>query len=337
MANPFDVAVVNPLQALMIGGQSYDASQKAAQQQQQKSVLAQLMGGGTQTAGSSGPDYNKAAATLAASGDLDGATKIATIGKTLQPESSADLQAYNLYRKQGGALPFLDFKTKLAEAGSTKINNNTNVSTGGGSDKQIFDSVDESYKAAKAAATGLTGIREARTALQGGIIAGAGANQILGLQKIGAALGVTDPTSIQNTETFRAAIAPQVAAVLKASVGTTNISNSDREFAEKAAGGNITLDPGSISRLLNIMERAGSATVEAHNKRLDAIYPDDPKFKRERALFRVDPLAASQPHGGGNVPAIQTPQGNVQPLQAPDGEFYVPDPNRPGKYLQVVQ
>lgn len=233
-------------------------------------------------------DYKPVINRLVGLGDIEAAGQVAGIQKAISPESSADLQAYGLYKKQGGQLPFLDFKKQLAEAGSTKVTTNNNVSTGGGgSDKQIFDSVEESAKGARAAATGLAGLGEAKRALDAGIISGAGANERLGFQKVGALLGLANPESIQNTETFRAAIAPQVAAMLKSTVGTANISNSDREFAEKAAGGNITLDAGSIRRLIDIMERAGAATVKAHSDRLDAIYPDDPKFKRERALFGV--------------------------------------------------
>jgi hypothetical protein len=39
--------------------------------------------------------------------------------------------------------------------------------------------------------------------------------------------------------------------------------------------------------------------------------------------------------GGGQPAAAAAPQ--AAPKQAPDGNFYVPDPDRPGKYLQVVQ
>lgn len=176
------------------------------------------------------------------------------------------------------------YKAEMKRAGATNINNSVN---GGGSDKQIFDSMDESSKAARAAATGLAGIQEAKKALGGGIISGSLANERLALQKAGAALGLADTGKIENTETFRAAIAPQVAAMLKSTVGSANISNSDREFAEKAAGGNITLDATSIGRLLDIMEKAGRTIVEDHSKRLEAVYPDQPNYKRERALFGV--------------------------------------------------
>lgn len=337
--NPFEVQTINPLQALLVGGQAYDGAKKTAREEQQKSVLAQLLGG----AGASGqpgllpgqaPDFSRAASSLAASGDLDGAVKVATLGKAFSPESSADIQAFKMAQAQGFKGGILDFMKEKAAAGATKVTTNNSVTGGGGSDKQIFDSVEESAKAARAAATGLTGIREARSALNGGMISGFGANQNLAFQKAGAALGLVDPEKIVNTETFRSAIAPQVAAMLRSTVGTTNISNSDREFAEKAAGGNITLDDKSIGRLLGIMERAGAAIVNDHSRRLDAIYPNDPKFKRERALFGVNnPVSA--PTAQPQTSPQATPQ--AAPRQAPDGNFYVPDPNRPGKYLQVIQ
>lgn len=213
---------------------------------------------------------------------------LGVLQQNMKPETTDEIKEYNLYSKQeqaAGRQPksFFDFKADLKKAGA--INNNVNV--GGGSDKQIFDSMDTSTNAARTAAAGLAGIREARAAVQSGGFFGAGANEMLGLQKVGAALGVANSDKIVNTETFRAAISPQVAAVLKATVGTANISNTDREFAERAAGGNITLDEKSISRLLDIMERAGSGIVTQHQKRLEKVYPDAEKYARERALFDV--------------------------------------------------
>jgi soluble lytic murein transglycosylase-like protein len=202
-----------------------------------------------------------------------------------------EMREYQLYKQQGGNKSFFDYKADLKKAGA--VNVQTNV--GGGSDKQIFDTMDESAKSARTVAAGLTGLREARAALQGGAITGAGAEQILGLQKIGAALGITDPSKIVNTETFRAAIAPQIAAILKSTVGTANISNTDREFAEKAAGGNITLDGKTIARLLDIMERASTGQLEGHMNRLEKVYPDAEKHARERALFGVDMPPPAKP------------------------------------------
>jgi hypothetical protein len=188
-------------------------------------------------------------------------------------------------------MPYEAWVTAKARASATTVN------MGGGSDKQIFDTMDAGAKEARSTATGLVALRSARAALEGdgGTITGFRANERLALQKAGAFLGVTDPKAIQNTETFRSAIAPQVAAVLKATVGTANISNSDREFAEKAAGGSITLDEGSIKRLLDIMERASVARLQLHQEQLDAVYPDPVANKRERALFGIKVPAADAP------------------------------------------
>lgn len=217
--------------------------------------------------------------------------------KLAEPEKpTSEMREYKAAVDQGFTGTFMDYKTTLRKAGATNIN------MGGGSDKQVFDAMNESTAAAKAAATGLNSIAEARKSLQGGAITGAFANEQLALQKIGAAIGVLDPSAIQNTETFRSAIAPQVAAMMKATVGSTQISNADREFAEKAAGGSITLDEGSILRLLDIMERGSAVVLENHRQRLDKVYPTEGGFQRERALFEV------------NAPQVQMQQSSGNPI-----------------------
>ncbi len=92
-------------------------------------------------------DFNKALAGYARAGDLDSAAKAAAIQKSIAPESSADLQAYNLYSKQAAAsgktpLPFLDFKKQLAEAGAARTNVNTTVQSG---EKEFDKAVGKDY------------------------------------------------------------------------------------------------------------------------------------------------------------------------------------------------
>jgi hypothetical protein len=212
-----------------------------------------------------------------------------------KPESATtdqrELEQVNRER-QNANLPALrmdEWKTQKARAGATSIVNDLT----GGSSKQVFDALKERAEAAQTAANGLNALREARKAVTDGGFFGAGADQRLGFAKIGALLGFEDGR-ITNTETFRSAIAPQVAAVMKATVGSTQISNQDREFAEKAAGGSIALDDKSINRLLNIMERGSNDIISRHQKQLDAVYPEGPdgKFARERALFGVQAPAA---------------------------------------------
>jgi hypothetical protein len=234
----------------------------------------------------------------------DAAGKITVLsGAEKTPTSVAESE---YYRKnfQGSAerpkpMDYDTWATAKARAAAINIGNVT-TTAGGGSDKQIFDALEDRTKEARATANGLIGIRNARNALlgDGGVITGSGADFRLQLQKAASAMGYGDASKIVNTETFRAAIAPQVAAVLKSTVGSANISNSDREFAERAAGGSITLDEKSIGRLLDIMERASMARLQDHQDQLDAIYPDAEKHKRERALFGVKvPTSAVMPVG----------------------------------------
>jgi hypothetical protein len=176
---------------------------------------------------------------------------------------------------------------KALDKYSKTSTNTTTVDLGGGSNKQVYETMEKSHTTAAAATVGLNAIREARKAINAGGIFGAGADFRLGVAKLGALVFGPD-AAIENTETFRSAMAPQVAAMLKATVGSVQVSNADREFAEKAAGGAITLDDKSIKRLMGIMERMGNEAVRLHKKKLDAVYPDKPEFARERALFSID-------------------------------------------------
>lgn len=245
-------------------------------------------------------------------------------GRLPQPKSNlpSDLQEYQYAQQQGFKGSFLDYQTQLKSAGASRTSVNVNA---GGDNKQVFDAVGKSYESANAAASGLNAIREARAAVDAGGIFGQGADLRLGLQKIGAALGVADVNPITNTETFQSTIAPQVAAMLKSTVGSTQISNADREFASKAAGGSITLDQSSISRLLNIMERAQRGIVESHNKRLDLVYPaSNPNVQRERALFSVQ-VPDLQPM----TPPAASPAAPARQPAAPEG---APAPKSKAEY-----
>lgn len=239
--------------------------------------------------------------------------------------STKDYDAYAKDERDANRQPLsrLEYEQAVRKAGAT----NTTVSVGGGDNKQVFDAMAESATSARAAMTGLASLREAKAALDAGIISGAGADWKLALQKVGAGLGVVDPTTIINTETFRSAIAPQVAAMMKATVGSTQISNADREFAEKAAGGSINLDEGSIKRLVDIMGRAGNAAIGGHMDRLNKVYPDGNGFERERALFGVDAPA----------PEMATPKTGAPTAGAvEDGyRFKGGDPSDPANWEQV--
>jgi hypothetical protein len=67
------------------------------------------------------------------------------------------------------------------------------------------------------------------------------------------------------------------------------------------------------------------------------------KYDSEKSHQIIDPVS-KQPIYTNSIVAPgsgQSKQAGAPPVdgakQAPDGNFYVPDPNRPGKYLRVVQ
>lgn len=223
-------------------------------------------------------------------------------GRQPSDTRTASQKDYGFYSEQETAagrtpLSFNDWDQQNRKAGATS------VVVGGGDNKQVYDTMAARSEAARSAASGLTSIANARKAITDGAITGFGADARLSFQKAAVAMGLANPDAVQNTETFRSAIAPQVSAMLKATVGSAQISNSDREFAEKAAGGSISLDQGSILRLLDIMERGNRAVLNDYQSTLDRVYPDDGQFGRERALFGIPaaPQATTSPTTGQPV------------------------------------
>ena len=200
-----------------------------------------------------------------------------------RPMTADERRQYGI--PDGAAVAMTKNGPKAIGGGGTTINNNQ----GGGTDRQFFDEMVERSKTARGIAAGLTGIRNAREAIDGGAVTGFRADDRISLQKAAQYFGVPygDAAKIDNSEVFKAAIASQIGAVMKAVVGNTNISDSDRRFGERAAGGSLDLNEGSIKRLLDIMERASNAALDDHQRSLDAIYPDAEKHKRERELFGV--------------------------------------------------
>jgi hypothetical protein len=204
--------------------------------------------------------------------------------------------------------------------GGTTINNVQNP---------IMATVGEQLKTSQtqaiAGANQLRATQEAKAQLDapGGVITGFRAGNRLDLQKVATLFGV-DPSKVENTETFRAAMKPAVLEIVKGLGSGQGISNADRVFAEKAAGGDIELNEGSIRRILDIAERSAKYKIDQHNQFVDKISSASGEAQPFAQSLKVDlPPAAKQPPAN----ARQSPT---------DGKYYIPDPNRPGKYMMWV-
>lgn len=185
---------------------------------------------------------------------------------------------------------------------------------------------------AGAAADDVRAIHAAREQIDRGLFAGTAGPIELGLAKIGTAFGIPND-KVANTEAFTAAIGQRVASLVKAFGSGNAISNADREFAAKMAGGDIKLDEASIRRILDIGERASRGLIDRYNgqaEKFGGALSED--AKPYAALMRIDapaeykPPEKPQPAAGqaapqGQQPAAPPPVPGAE--RAPDGHWYV--------------
>jgi hypothetical protein len=113
----------------------------------------------------------------------------------------------------------------------------------------------------------LTSNEDARKLLDSGVITGFGSTYALGfgkaLQKIG--FNQSDD-AISNTEAFVALRAKEVGRIIKDFGAGTGLSDADREFATKAAAGDITLNESSIRKILAISDKLANETITIYNQ-----------------------------------------------------------------------
>lgn len=200
--------------------------------------------------------------------------------------------------------------------GNTVINNAVNPAL-----KDLSEQFSTARGDASNSADTIRYVQNARAELDksGGVVTGAGANERLNLQKVGALLGVTNPDAITNTETFRTQIKPIVLSTVKGLGAGSGISNADREFAEKAAGGDITLDEKTIRRVLDITERAGRAKIQRYNKLGESMRKTQPDLEQVSPMLNIEePSAYQTPAAGKPQTVIQN--GHTYTLQ-PDGSY----------------
>jgi len=157
------------------------------------------------------------------------------------------------------------------------------------------------------------------------------------------ALGIKDAGNAAPNELF-AKLSNKL--ILDASGGSLGqgFSNADREFIQNTTA-NISNTPEGNRQIIDLAKKVEQRKVEiakmqrayakSHGGRIDAGFDD------QLAQWAADPKNALFPQsmpGSGAAPAQQG-QTSQPPMngarQAPDGKWYLPDPNRPGKYLQV--
>lgn len=152
---------------------------------------------------------------------------------------------------------------------------------------RTFDTLKAQKDVALAATNAISAYEDANKLLKGKVITGAGAEATLALNKALGFFGIQSQ-EVADTEVLKARLAVPVFSLVKQLGAGTGISNADREYAEMAAGGKITLDKNAIIRLVEIGRKASQNTVDSYNEALDEAYPPDNKdYTSARAVLKL--------------------------------------------------
>jgi hypothetical protein len=209
---------------------------------------------------------------------------------------TATQRDYEFAKSQGFKGSFEDFK----KLGATNVNvslpaQEKAFETGLGSAQA--KKVMEDKAIAEDAKGIISTVQEGRRLLNSGVITGFGADY---LTSFGAALNQVGinfaEDKLANTQAFTANMAANVGRIIKQFGAGTGLSNADREYAEKMAGGKVTLDRKAIERILDINERAARNVIALHNKNVANVKTNIPltvEVPETPAVPAAAPAAAS--------------------------------------------
>ena len=179
-------------------------------------------------------------------------------------------------------IAFQDYELKRRAAGRSQVSVNTNMppqekefekALGKGQAEALMKSQQDAGDATEILNTTAQG----KKLLDSGMVTGFGAEYIV---KLGQALKQAgmdfggDDTS--NAQAYSAVMAQNVGKIIKQFGAGTGLSDADREYAEKMAGGKINLDEKALRKIIDINERAASRIIARHNKRAQGIKTNIP-------------------------------------------------------------
>lgn len=185
--------------------------------------------------------------------------------------------------------------------------------------KEQAETISEGRKGALSAVSNLETINTGRQLLKEGVLTGTGAEFLVNLNQalktIGIDAGYADAAA--NSQAFTANMAASVGQLIKQFGAGTGLSNADREYAEKMAGGKITLDEKAIRRILDINERASRNVIATHNKFADKAGKAAEAFKVEEPTFAPVDLPSLPAAPRSTVPRLRGSAPSAAPAQTP--------------------
>jgi hypothetical protein len=170
--------------------------------------------------------------------------------------------------------------------------------------KQRVQQYEEKIRPTAQAAVGeVTSMHTIRQLLDAGAFTGLGAEQKLLASRVGEFLGLPSEKAA-NTQALMGAAAERVLAVVK-SLGA-NPSNADRDYLEKAKGGNITFTEAGLRRILDIGERMARDTIKKHGEEVGRIRKLDGIKDMPDEFFAISDAPSYAEWSKGNpLPPVQ--------------------------------
>lgn len=176
---------------------------------------------------------------------------------------------------------------------------------GAGQSKRILDNQVAAQDAAEILRTNQVG----RDLLEAGAITGTGADFLVGLnnalKQVGVDFGYADAAA--NSQAYVATLGANVGRIIKQFGAGTGLSDADRDFAEKIAGGKIALTETALRRILDINDKASNRVIDLHNKNVAGIKTNIPLTVEKPVFQRPPASAASQIPGNAPAPARAAP------------------------------
>jgi len=203
-----------------------------------------------------------------------------------------------------------------------KKGSGTTVNIGKGDNKKFWETLgkkeaeefEKQRIEAQDAAQSININKEAKQLLDSGMVTGSGANFIVNsgkvLQQLGIPIGKDANQTLDNTQAYSAMMGKQVGKIIKDFGAGTGLSDADREYANKIAAGEITLNEESLRKLIDINDRINAAKIIQYNKKAGEVE----KNKNYNLPFN---LAVTENDIG------TTPINNIEPNQnvTPTGEI----------------
>lgn len=253
--------------------------------------------GGYETTGARGPTISETETAKKNAQDyVTGITpkgflpRLDAAGKVIGFDVDPNFKSFELQRAANSAtrvnVPItLPAQNKFAEAFAT----------------QYAQDLSKARDVADTASDSMRTLQQAKGMLDKGMYTGSMADARLALGKLAAPLNPGIRDKVANTEAFQSVMGQQVLNIAKQLGSGTGISNADREFAAKVAGGSINLDSQTINRLIDIQERNAKNQIQRFQQRGAEAFQSVPSAQGLPQSAFKGPASAQQP---ANAPKI---------------------------------